>query len=74
MSKLNEIEAFKRRVGREPTDPEFVRESHHEPKDDDLGIPESPIDTNYSKYLWTSRKRRNGTKRRNRYEEKNNRA
>lgn len=64
MNKLTETEAFKRRVGRNPTDPKFVREPHHEPDDDDLGMPESPIDANYSKYLWTSRKRKSGTKRR----------
>jgi hypothetical protein len=70
MNQVNENEAFKTRVGRKPKDPFFVREAHHEPKDDDLGMPESPIDSNYSKYLWTSHKRRSGTERRNRYKEK----
>jgi hypothetical protein len=74
MAKLiNEIEAFKKRVGRVPKDPLFVREPHHEKDDDDLGLPESPIDSNYSKYLWTSHKRRSGTKRRNINAEKVNR-
>lgn len=70
MSKLTEIEAFKRRVGREPTDPSFVREPHHEPDDDDLGLPENPISSNYAKYLWTSHKRRSGTERRNKFRKK----
>ena len=29
---------------------------HKEEKDDDLGLPHSPIYANYSKYLWTSHK------------------
>ncbi len=33
---------------------------HKEPKDDDLGLPEHPIFSNYSKYLWTSHKRTGG--------------
>jgi anti-sigma B factor antagonist len=37
--------------------PIFVREPHHEAEDDDLGLPEHPIYSNYSKYLWTSRKK-----------------
>lgn len=37
--------------------PTFIREFHHEPEDDDLGLPENPIYSNYSKYLWTSRKK-----------------
>lgn len=72
MNKVNEQEAFKIRVGRYPKNPLFVREPHHEPDDDDLGMPENPIDSNYSKYLWTSHKRRSGTKRRNRHLEKTN--
>ena len=34
--------------------------AHKEPKDDDLGLPEHPIFSNYSKYLWTSHKRTGG--------------
>lgn len=34
--------------------------AHKEPKDDDLGLPEHPIFSNYSKYLWTSHKRSGG--------------
>lgn len=30
----------------------FVREVHNKPVDDDLGLPESPIDSNYSDQLW----------------------
>lgn len=37
--------------------PTFVREFHHEAEDDDLGLPEHPIYSNYSKYLWKSHKR-----------------
>jgi anti-sigma B factor antagonist len=36
--------------------PTFIREFHHEP-DDDLGLSEHPIYSNYSKYLSTSRKK-----------------
>lgn len=36
------------------------RFDHKEPKDDDLGVPEHPIYTNYSKYLWTSHRRTGG--------------
>jgi hypothetical protein len=32
-------------------------------------MPEKPIDSNYSKYLWTGSKRKSGTERRNRYKE-----
>ena len=35
----------------------FVREFHHEAEDDDLGLPENPIYSNYSKYLWKSHKK-----------------
>jgi hypothetical protein len=70
MNKVNEKAAFKNRVGREPKDPLFIREPHHEPNEDDLGMPENPIDSNYSKYLWTTRKRRSGTQKRDRYREK----
>jgi len=34
--------------------------AHKMPKDDDLGLPEHPIFSNYSKYLWTSHKRSGG--------------
>jgi hypothetical protein len=34
--------------------------AHKMPKDDDLGLPEHPIFSNYSKYLWTSHKRTGG--------------
>jgi hypothetical protein len=64
MNNINEIKEFRNRVGREPNSPLFIREAHHEPEDDDLGLPESPISSNYSKYLWTSHKRRSGTERR----------
>ena len=72
MNAEDQKSAFKDRVGRKPTDPLFIREPHHEPADDDLGMPESPIDSNYSKYLWTSQKRRSGTERRNRHAKKIN--
>lgn len=64
MNNTNEIKKFENRIGRQPKNPLFVRELHHEPEDDDMGLPESPIDSNYSKYLWTSHKRRSGTERR----------
>jgi hypothetical protein len=70
MNKLTEIKAFIRRVGREPEDPLFIREPHHEPEDDDLGMPENPIDSDYSNYLWTSHKRKSGTPRRKIYRKK----
>ena len=34
--------------------------AHKMAKDDDLGLPEHPIFSNYSKYLWTSHKRSGG--------------
>lgn len=33
---------------------------HKEPADDDLGLPEDPIYTNYSKYMWTTHTRSGG--------------
>lgn len=33
---------------------------HKEPRDDDCGLPEHPIFSNYSKYLWTSHTRTGG--------------
>lgn len=33
---------------------------HKEPVDDDCGLPENPILSNYSKYLWTSHRRTGG--------------
>lgn len=33
---------------------------HKEPADDDCGLPENPIYTNYSKYMWTTHKRTGG--------------
>ncbi|HYJ92293.1 MAG TPA: hypothetical protein VEV84_13365 [Pyrinomonadaceae bacterium] len=33
---------------------------HKEPVDDDCGLPEDPIYTNYSKYLWTSHRKSGG--------------
>jgi hypothetical protein len=30
---------------------------HKEPEDDDLGLPEDPTFSDYSKYLWTSHRR-----------------
>ena len=30
----------------------FVREPHFEKEDDDLGLPQHPLFSNYSKYLW----------------------
>ena len=33
---------------------------HKEPEDDDTGLPESPIYSNYVKYLWRARKRSGG--------------
>lgn len=30
---------------------------HKEPEDDDCGLPENPISSNYSKYLWKSHSR-----------------
>jgi anti-sigma B factor antagonist len=36
------------------TPPAFVKEIHHKPDNNDLGLPESPIFSNYSDQLWTS--------------------
>lgn len=33
---------------------------HKEPADDDCGLPEDPIYTNYSKYMWTTHTRTGG--------------
>ena len=33
---------------------------HKEPEDDDCGLPEDPIYTNYSKYMWASHKKTGG--------------
>lgn len=33
---------------------------HKEPADDDCGLPQHPIYSNYSKYLWTSHARTGG--------------
>jgi len=33
---------------------------HKEPEDDDCGLPEHPIFSNYTKYLWTSHTRSGG--------------
>jgi hypothetical protein len=33
---------------------------HKEPENDDTGLPESPIYSNYVKYLWRARKRSGG--------------
>ena len=33
---------------------------HKEPEDDDCGLPESPIYSNYVKYLWRARRRSGG--------------
>lgn len=34
--------------------------AHKEPVDDDLGLPEDPIYSNYAKYLWTSHTKSGG--------------
>ena len=41
------------------------RFDHKEPEDDDMGLPEHPIYSNYSKYLWTSHARTGGTQKDN---------
>ena len=33
---------------------------HKEPKDDDLGLPEHPIYSNYAKYQWTTHTKTGG--------------
>lgn len=33
---------------------------HKEPEDDDLGMPEHPIYSNYTKYLWKGHRRSGG--------------
>lgn len=38
----------------------FVKEFHHEAEDNDLGLPEHPIYSNYSKYLWARHKKIGG--------------
>jgi hypothetical protein len=39
------------------TDLLIVSFDHKEPEDDDCGLPEYPISSNYSKYLWKSHSR-----------------
>ena len=44
----------------ETTDLEVSKFDHKEPKDNDCGLPENPIFSNYSKYLWKSHVRSGG--------------
>lgn len=39
------------------TDLLIVSFDHKEPEDDDCGLPENPISSNYSKYLWKGHSR-----------------
>lgn len=44
----------------QPNNQPFVKEFHHEAEDNDLGLPEHPIYSNYSKYLWARHKKIGG--------------